>query len=170
MVGLPLSGFDHRGSLSSFCIRGVFDCWRRSQNLEGLTAFVHSQQIGNQLSRHLQGSPSNPKTGPDFCAQRPANSSGWFVSNPKAVTSIRRAASPTKRLQNGNFGNSPTRSLGGPETHQHLLSAEFPTPAYTGSHAKQAGIHGTPGQVAQASREFHRDDGLSSRVQTARWS
>ncbi len=29
----------------------------RSQNLEGLSAFVHSQQIGNQLSRHLHGSP-----------------------------------------------------------------------------------------------------------------
>jgi hypothetical protein len=52
------------------------------------------------------------------------------------------------------------RRDGGPQTHQHILRAEFPTPAYTGSHAKQAGI-------AQASREFHRDDGLSSRVQTA---
>ena len=57
IVCLPLSGFGHRGSLSSFCFRGVFDCWWRSQNLEGLTAFVHSQQVGHQLSRHLQSSP-----------------------------------------------------------------------------------------------------------------
>jgi hypothetical protein len=44
------------------------------------------------------------------------------------------------------------RRDGGPETHQHILIWAFPPPAYTGSHAKQAGI-------AQASREFHRDDG-----------
>ena len=55
------------------------------------------------------------------------------------------------------------RRDGGPETHQHILSEALPPPAYTGSHAEQAGI-------AHASREFHRDDGLSSRVQTTRWA
>ena len=44
-----------------------------------------------------------------------------------------------------------------------LLSGAFSPPAYTRSHAKKGGI-------AHASCAFHRDDGLSSRVQTARWA
>jgi hypothetical protein len=51
------------------------------------------------------------------------------------------------------------RRDGRPETHQHVVSLSR-LGIHWGSHAKQTGI-------ARVSREFYREDGLSSCLQTA---
>jgi hypothetical protein len=47
---------------------------------EGMANAYHSAPVSR--------SRAVPKTGPDFYAQRPANSSGWFAGNPEGITSI----------------------------------------------------------------------------------